>query len=82
MTRQAYESMAEMRGIPRECYEWFWNTCEGTGWLDFRGRPIRKVEPLLLNLFVKWRQNAFKRRRAEDARRPMSDAELLRHAQG
>ncbi len=82
MTRQAYESMAEMRGIPRECYEWFWNTCEGTGWLDFRGRPIRKVEPLLLNLFVKWRQNDFKRRRAEGASRPMTDAELLRHAQG
>lgn len=54
MSENDFFAMAEMRNIPRECAQWFWNEHDGHGW-KLNGSPIRKVEPLLLNFAVKWR---------------------------
>lgn len=55
MTRQELDRLAEMRGVPKECVEWFWNTHDARGWTDATGQPIRKVEPMLMNALQKWR---------------------------
>lgn len=55
MPRKEFDALAEMRGIPKECAEWFWNACDGRNWTDTHGQPIRKVEPLLLNAAKNWR---------------------------
>ena len=55
MNRKDFDALAEMRGVPRECAEWFWNTCDSRNWVDTVGQPIRKVEPLLLNALKNWR---------------------------
>ena len=62
MNRKDYDAMAEMRGIPKECAEWFWNSCDARNWTDATGQPIRKVEPLLTNAFKNWRANIEKRK--------------------
>ena len=36
--------------------EWFWNAHDGRDWKDKTGQPVRKVEPLLLNAWAKWRE--------------------------
>lgn len=61
MSRDDFDRMADMRGVPKDCAEWFWNTHDSTNWLDGRGNPIRKVEPLLLNALKVWRSNGTKR---------------------
>ena len=58
MSRKDYGAMAEMRGVPKDCSEWFWNVCDARNWTDSRGQPIRKVEPLLMNAWSKWRVDA------------------------
>lgn len=59
LTRLDFDTLCSMRAIPPECAEWFWNTYEGRGWLDAKGLPVRKVEPLLLNAMKVWRANKF-----------------------
>jgi len=61
MSRKDFDSLAEMRGVPKDCAEWFWNTHDASNWLDGRGNPIRKVEPLLLNALKVWRSNGAKK---------------------
>ena len=61
MSRKDFDAMAAMRAVPAECAEWFWNVCDSRNWTDATGQPIRKVEPLLLNAWVKWRQATAKR---------------------
>lgn len=57
MSRKDFDALADMRAVPKDCAEWFWNTHDARGWLDARGQPIRKVEPLLLNALRAWRSN-------------------------
>jgi len=57
MSRKDFDAMANMRGIPKDCADWFWNTHDARNWVDTHGNPISKVEPLLQNAFVKWRKN-------------------------
>ena len=57
MSRKDFDTLADMRAVPKDCAEWFWNTHDARGWLDARGQPIRKVEPLLLNALRAWRSN-------------------------
>ena len=57
MRRKDFDALADMRAVPKDCAEWFWNTHDARGWLDSRGQPIRKVEPLLLNALRAWRSN-------------------------
>ena len=70
MSRKDFGVMAEMRGVPKDCAEWFWNNCDARNWLDAMGQPIRKVEPLLMNALVKWRQNGAKKNGSLFADRP------------
>ena len=55
ITRKEFNRLVEFRGIDAECADWFWNNCEGTGWVDRTGRRIKKVEPLLLNSAKSWK---------------------------
>lgn len=55
MSRKDFDALADMRAVPKDCADWFWNTHDARGWLDARGQPIRKVEPLLLNAMRAWR---------------------------
>jgi hypothetical protein len=55
MSRKDFDALVELRGIPKDCAEWFWNTHDARNWLDAKGQPILKVEPLLLNALVSWR---------------------------
>lgn len=55
MNRKDFDLMAKMRGVPKECAEWFWNTCDSRNWVDSVGQPIKKVEPLLMNALKNWR---------------------------
>ena len=57
MSRKDFDTLADMRNVPKDCADWFWNTHDARGWLDSRGQPIRKVEPLLLNALRAWRSN-------------------------
>lgn len=67
MSREKFDRMAEMRAIPKDCADWFWNDCEGRAWHDKSGQPIRRVEPLLLNCAKTWRANAHKYAQAGQA---------------
>jgi uncharacterized protein YdaU (DUF1376 family) len=58
MPRKDFDSLCQMRGIPTECAEWFWNTHDARNWTDATGQIIRKVEPVLLNAFKNWRAKA------------------------
>jgi len=58
MSRKDYDSLCQMRGIPTECADWFWNTHDARNWTDATGQIIRKVEPVLLNAFKNWRAKA------------------------
>ena len=58
MSRKDYDSLCQMRGVPSECAEWFWNTHDARNWTDATGQIIRKVEPVLLNAFKNWRAKA------------------------
>lgn len=55
MSRKDFNKLVEMRAIPPECAEWFWNTNDARDWRDSTGQAIRKVEPLLLNCAKNWR---------------------------
>ncbi len=55
MSRKDFDVLAEMRLVPKECADWFWNTHDARNWVDATGRQVMKVEPLLLNAMVKWR---------------------------
>lgn len=55
MSRKAFDDLCQMRAVPPDCAEWFWNTHDGRNWTDKTGQPIRKVEPLLLNALKNWR---------------------------
>jgi hypothetical protein len=55
MSRKDFDALAEMRAIPKECADWFWNIHDARNWLDNQGHPIRKVEPLLINAQNIWR---------------------------
>lgn len=55
MSRKEFDALAETRGVPKDCAEWFWNTHDSRNWLDATGQPIIKVEPLLLNTLARWR---------------------------
>lgn len=57
MSRKDFNTLAEMRGVPQDCAEWFWNTNDARNWIDSHGQLIRKVEPLLLNALKSWRAN-------------------------
>jgi uncharacterized protein YdaU (DUF1376 family) len=58
MSRKDFDQLCDMRNVPKDCADWFWNTHDARGWLDSRGQPIRKVEPLLLNALKSWQSNA------------------------
>ena len=58
MRRKDFDALADMRAVPKDCADWFWNTHDARGWLDARGQPIRKVEPLLLNALRAWRSHS------------------------
>lgn len=64
MSRKDYDSLADLRGIPKDCSEWFWNACDGRNWTDKHGQPIRKVEPLLINAAKNWRAIETNRKQA------------------
>ena len=57
LSRNKFDELAKMRGVPPDCAEWFWNTHDARNWLDKSGQPIRRVEPLLLNTLKNWRSN-------------------------
>jgi uncharacterized protein YdaU (DUF1376 family) len=59
MTAAAYFAGAELRGIPREQAEFWWNEWDGLNWTDRGGQPIRKPLSLL--------QNRWKKRQAQEA---------------
>jgi hypothetical protein len=54
MSKVDFDTLADARGIPMECSEWFWNIHDGRNWTDATGQIIRKVEPLLLNAHKNW----------------------------
>lgn len=54
MSREDYDALADMRGVGKDCAEWFWNTHDARNWTDATGQPIRKVAPLLLNAWSNW----------------------------
>jgi len=55
ISRKEFDQIAEVRGVPKDCADWFWNTHDARNWIDTAGHPIRKVEPLLLNALKSWR---------------------------
>ena len=58
MTRVDFNTLCQMRAVPADCAEWFWNVHDGRNWTDSKGQPIRKVEPLLMNAKATWQVNA------------------------
>ncbi len=54
MSRKAFDELVKIRGVPPDCAEWFWNTNDARNWRDATGQPIRKVEPILLNVLKSW----------------------------
>ena len=71
LTRSEFNALADIRGVPADCAEWFWNDNETTGWLNKHGMPIRNVEPALLNFLKHWRENDSKRRQFGPNRKPL-----------
>lgn len=65
MSRKDFNQLVNLRGVLPECAEYFWNQCEGAGWLDRNRNPIRKVEPLLMNAWRTWQQNS-KNKKGDD----------------
>ena len=57
MTRVEFNTLCQLRAVPADCAEWFWNTHDAVNWLDGQKRPIQKVEPLLLRTLASWRAN-------------------------
>lgn len=57
MSRKAFDTLADMRNVPPDCAEWFWNSMDGANWVDKSGRQVVKVEPLLINAANNWRSN-------------------------
>ena len=55
ISRKDYDALCQMRGIPDDCRDWFWNTHDARNWVDSKGHPIHKVEPLLMNALKAWR---------------------------
>lgn len=55
MARKTFDHMAEMRGVSKDCADWYWNDCDKANWLDRHGRPITNPEPGLMNVWVSWR---------------------------
>ncbi len=66
MSRKDFDQLADMRGVLKECADYFWNEWDSRNWLDRFGNPLRKVEPALLNFAKKWRQNG-ELKRSRDA---------------
>ena len=54
MSRKDFDALAELRGVPKECADWFWNTHDSRNWTDATGQVIRKIEPVLLNAKKNW----------------------------
>lgn len=54
MSRKEFDNLAEIRAVPKECADWFWNTHDARNWTDKSGQPIRKIEPLLMNAKANW----------------------------
>ena len=57
MTRTEFNTLCQLRAVPADCAEWFWNTHDAVNWLDGQKRPIQKVEPLLMRTLASWRAN-------------------------
>jgi len=55
MTRTEFNTLCQLRAVPADCAEWFWNTHDAVNWLDGQKRPIQKVEPLLMRTLASWR---------------------------
>ena len=53
-TREEVLAFATRRGIPDGCARAFWLEMEGCGWLDSKGRPLRKWEPVLERSALHW----------------------------
>jgi hypothetical protein len=58
ITRRELAQLCQVRGIPPECGEYFWNIHEGRNWVDSRGRPVTKVANHLQNFWVHWQARA------------------------
>lgn len=56
MSRKDFDQLCDMRAIPKDCAEHFWNKYDAVGWIH-AGQPIRKIEPLLINAATTWRAN-------------------------
>ena len=57
MSRNDYNKMVSMSGVPLDFADWFWNTSDGCGWIDKSGRPIRNVRSSLLAALSSRRAN-------------------------
>ena len=66
MSREDFDVLCELRGIPKDCSEWFWNTHDARNWTDATGQPIRKVEPILMNALANWRIKQSQKSNAND----------------
>lgn len=75
MSREKFDALCSMRGIPPECADWFWNTHDSRNWTDATGQVIRKVEPLLLNASKKWRAKQALAKTHQGGSRPLTASE-------
>jgi hypothetical protein len=57
ITRQELDQLCQLRGIARECGEYFWNIHEGRNWVDKYGQPVTKIGNYLQNFWVTWQAN-------------------------
>lgn len=48
---------AESLMAPAQCAEVWWNEMEGAGWIDARGRPVRRARPTFTAYATKWKVN-------------------------
>lgn len=55
MSRKDFDALVEMRGIPKDCANYFWDQHDSVNWLDRSGRPIRKIDGLLVSFAARWR---------------------------
>lgn len=74
ISRKDFDALVELRGVPADCAEWFWNVHDARNWLDRSGQPIRKVEPLLLNAAAKWRQKQYQDTTTSNSNQPSKPA--------
>lgn len=65
-SRRSLPSLEEVRQwatdakAPQDCATVWWHEMEGVGWIDARGRPVKKAFPAFKAYATKWQSNSFR----------------------